>query len=106
ARIATLNGAVEAATAYRKDDAVRDLVAIVHANPAQAGPDHPFCEERLTSWGSYHRFPSKLGAIMLLAKMHGWADPARIIKPDPFAHLKTDGDVLRVALGFPPVNSL
>jgi hypothetical protein len=46
ARIAELNGSVEAVTGYGKDDAVRDLVAIVHARPNEAGPDHPLCEVR------------------------------------------------------------
>jgi len=81
ARIAELNGGVEAATGYGKDDAVRDLVAIVHANPAHAGPAHPLSEERRTSWGSYHRFPSKLNAIALLTKMFGWDDPAHAHEP-------------------------
>jgi hypothetical protein len=75
ARIAELNGTVEAATGYAKDDAVRDLVAIIRSHPAQAGPDHPLCEERVTSWGSYHRFPSKLAALALLIKLLGWYEP-------------------------------
>jgi hypothetical protein len=61
-----------APSGYTKDDAVRDLVAIVHARPIDAGPDHPLCEARMTSWGKYHRFPSKLAAITLLARICGW----------------------------------
>jgi hypothetical protein len=72
ARIAELNGTVETITGYGKDDAVRDLVAIIHARPSEAGPDHPLCERRLTSWGEYHRFPSKLAALTLLARLCHW----------------------------------
>jgi hypothetical protein len=81
ARIAELNGTVEAATGYAKDDAVRDLVTIIHSNPAQAGPDHPLCEERMTSWGSYHRFPSKLAALALLIKLLCWHQPVQEQQP-------------------------
>jgi hypothetical protein len=75
ARIAELNGTVEAATGYAKDDLVRDLVTIIHAHPAQAGADHPLCEERMATWGSYHRFPSKLAAMALLIRLVGWYEP-------------------------------
>jgi hypothetical protein len=74
ARIAELNGGVADAVGYRRDDAIRDLVAIIRAHPKEAGPDHPLCEERMTSWGPYHRFPSKLAAITLLMKILGWKD--------------------------------
>jgi hypothetical protein len=77
ARIAELNGAVEAETGYGKDDAVRDLLAIIQARPREAGPDHPLCERRMTSWGEYHRFPSKLAALTLLARLCGWTRTAK-----------------------------
>jgi hypothetical protein len=95
ARIAELNGAVEAVTGYGKDDLVRDLVAIVHARPNEAGADHPLCEVRMTSWGKYHRFPSKLAAITLLARVCGWVMDARRAADgaqepyDPDARLRT-----------------
>jgi hypothetical protein len=81
ARIAELNGTVEVATGYAKDDAIRDLAAIIRSRPEQASSDHPLCEERVSAWGSYHRFPSKLGAIALLIRMLGWRQPLQ--EPPP-----------------------
>jgi hypothetical protein len=96
ARIAELNGGVETATGYRKDDAIRDLVTIIHALPSQAGPDHPLCEMRHSGWGSYHRFPSKLAAISLLIKMLGWAHPERgEVEHDPDAGFKKLAECIR-----------
>lgn len=91
ARIAELNSRVETATGYAREDAMGDLIAIIHASPADAGPDHPYCEMRMTSWGKYHRFPSKLGAITLLARMLGWQSPPGqpSVPPDPNAGFKS-----------------
>jgi hypothetical protein len=91
ARIAELNGTVEAVTGYGKDDAVRDLVAIVHARPQDATPDHPLCEVRMTSWGKYHRFPSKLSALILLARVCSWTrkNQAKAEPHDPDARLRS-----------------
>ena len=89
ARIAALNGGVECAAGYHRDDAIRDLITIIRARPSEAGEDHPFCETRLTSWGNYHRFPSKLAAISLLSRMRGWHKPTQVqIEHDPDASLR------------------
>jgi phage terminase small subunit len=96
ARIAELNGGVEAVTGYGKDDAIRDLVAILRSRPSDAGPDHPLCEMRMSAWGQYHRFPSKLATITLLAKMLGWAQPMQVqIDHDPDAGFKQLTESLR-----------
>lgn len=71
-RIAVLNRDVASSLGYHRTDAERDLMSILKARPSEAGPDHPLCEERLSAWGVYHRFPSKLGALMLLARLKGW----------------------------------
>jgi hypothetical protein len=83
-RIAELNGGVADAVGYQRDDAVRDLILIIRATPAEVGPDHPYCEKRVTSWGTYHRFPSKLVALTLLARMLGWNGPTKVeVAHDP-----------------------
>jgi hypothetical protein len=83
-RIAELNGGVADAVGYHKDDAVRDLIFIIRATPTGVGPDHPFCETRMTSWGAYHRFPSKLGALTLLARLLNWNGPSKVqVAHDP-----------------------
>jgi hypothetical protein len=91
ARIAQLNNGVESATGYQREHAIGDLIAIIQASPGQASEDHPYCETRVTSWGSYHRFPSKLGAITLLARILGWHPPLGQCPtpPDPNAGFKS-----------------
>jgi phage terminase small subunit len=89
ARIAHFNGGVADALGYRRDDAVRDLIFIIRAKPTEVSPDHPYCEKRLTSWGEYHRFPSKMGALNLLARMLGWNGPTALeVAHDPDASLR------------------
>jgi hypothetical protein len=84
ARIHELNGEVENTVGYHKDDAVRDLIVILRATPTEVSPDHPYCEKRVTSWGAYHRFPSKLVALTLLAKLLGWYAPTKVeVAHDP-----------------------
>jgi hypothetical protein len=96
ARIAELNSGVETATAYHREDAIGDLIAIIHASPEDANADHPYCEMRMTSWGGYHRFPSKLGALTLLSRMLGWHSPPGqpSTPPDPNAGFKSLADFL------------
>jgi hypothetical protein len=84
ARIAELNGSVSDAVGYHRDDAVRDLICIIRATPSEVGPDHPYCEKRVTSWGTYHRFPSKLTALTLLARILNWNGPTKVeVAHDP-----------------------
>lgn len=71
-RLAALNRDLATTLSYHRADAERDLVSILQARPSEASPDHPLCEERLSAWGPYHRFPSKLGTLMLLARLKGW----------------------------------
>jgi hypothetical protein len=90
------NGGVATANNYSRDDAVRDLVTIIRARPSEATPDHPLCEERLTAWGSYHRFPSKLAAMTLLFRILGWHAPDLPQVPhDPDAKFKKLAECLR-----------
>jgi hypothetical protein len=85
-----------ASSPYDKTAAIADLVTIIHARPSQATPDHPLCEARLTSWGEYHRFPSKLTAITLLTRMLGWALPEIPLVPhDPDAKFKQLAAIIR-----------
>jgi hypothetical protein len=67
------------------------LLLLLHARPNDACPDHPLCEARLTSWGHYHRFPSKLAAITLLARLCGWMrpEPPNEEPHDPDASLRS-----------------
>jgi hypothetical protein len=84
ARIAELNGGVEDAVGYRRDDAIRDLILIVRAKPIEVSEDHPFCERHMTAWGSFHRFPSKMVALMLLARLLDWNRPTTVqVDHDP-----------------------
>jgi hypothetical protein len=95
-RIRELNRDVEKATGYRRQHAIQDLVSIVHARPSEASPKHPLCEMRMTSWGEYHRFPSKLGAMVLLASLLGWHDPEREEEPpDPDAKFRALAEFIR-----------
>jgi hypothetical protein len=95
-RIAELKSGVETAIGYHREDAMGDLIAIIHACPEHASPDHPYCETRVTSWGVYHRFPSKLGAMTLLARMLGWhSPPGQPLSPtDPNAGFKNLAEFL------------
>jgi hypothetical protein len=86
ARIAKLNGGVETLTGYRRDDLVRDLISIIRARPSEATEDHPLCETRMTAWGLYYRFPSKLVALLLLSRLHRWHE-APLVPHDPDANL-------------------
>lgn len=95
ARIGEMNLAVSAGTGYRKPDAVHDLVQIIQACPSQAQPDHPLCEMRMSPWGPYHRFPSKLGALTLLIRLLGWRGP---IEPAPASTPASDASMLAVTL--------
>jgi hypothetical protein len=84
ARINELNGEVENTLGYHRDDAARDLILIIRATPSEVGPDHPYCEKRVTSWGTYHRFPSKLVALTLLARLLNWNGPTKLqVAHDP-----------------------
>ena len=78
---------VETACGYRKEDAIGDLITILRSSPAQAGDHHPLCERRMSSWGSYDRFPSKLAALTLLARVQGW-NAAPVAPHDPDFHLR------------------
>jgi hypothetical protein len=84
ARIKSLRRKLQDVTRYKKEDAVRDLTVIILSSPADASPNHPLCERRKTSWGEYHRFPSKLSAILLLSRLLGW-QYEDLVPPDPDA---------------------
>jgi hypothetical protein len=65
------------------------LPFIIRATPSEVGPDHPFCEQRMTSWGQHVRFPSKMAALTLLARMLGWNGPTKVeVAHDPDAGFK------------------
>jgi hypothetical protein len=84
ARIAELNGGVEDAVGYRRDDAIRDLILIIRGKPTDVSADHPYCERHMTSWGSFHRFPSKMAALTLLARLLDWNGPTKVqVHHDP-----------------------
>jgi hypothetical protein len=78
ARLAALRKAAEDALPYKKHEAINDLIAIIHASPAEAAPDHPLCETRLGNDGPCYRFPCKLVAIMLLIRLMRWNKPAKV----------------------------
>jgi hypothetical protein len=85
-RIAELNGDLAAATGYGKEEVVGDLVRIIRARPEEEGPNHPMCEQRRCAGGTYYRFPSKLRALALLARVKGWYEPIKVeVRPDPEA---------------------
>jgi hypothetical protein len=74
---------------YQKEDAIADLVTMIHALPSDANAAHPLCERHMTSLGPYHRFPMKLAALLLLARMLGWNGPTQVGVPhDPDAKFK------------------
>lgn len=82
-RVAELNGDLAAAAGYGKDDVVRDLVGIIRARPEDEGSEHHLCEQRRCAGGTYFRFPSKLRALALLARVKGWCEPVRVeVRPE------------------------
>jgi hypothetical protein len=88
-RIAELNGDLAAAAGYGKEDVVSDLVRIIRARPEEEGPNHPMCEQRRCAGGTYYRFPSKLRALALLARVKGWYEPIKVeVRHDPDAKMK------------------
>ncbi len=78
ARLAALRKAAEDAVPYKKHEAINDLITMIHASPAEAGPDNPLCETRMGHEGPYHRFPCKLAAILQLIRLMGWNKPEKI----------------------------
>src|SRR4051812_9795579 len=63
ARLMELHNAAATVIAYERLDAIKDLVAIIHARPTDEGQDNPLCEMRTGRNGTCHRFPSKLRAM-------------------------------------------
>jgi hypothetical protein len=63
---------------YAKADAIRDLIAIIHARSSDAADDNPLCELRMGKNGPYHRFPPKLQAMSRLMKLMGWDQPEKV----------------------------
>ncbi len=78
ARLAALRKAAEDAVPYKKHEAINDLITMIHASPAEAGPDNPLCETRMGHEGPYYRFPCKLAAIMQLVRLMGWNKPVKV----------------------------
>jgi hypothetical protein len=78
ARVAALRKAAEDMLPYKRHEAVNDLIALVHASPAEAGPNNPLCEARMGHEGLYHRFPCKLAAFALLARLMRWHEPPKV----------------------------
>lgn len=77
ARIAELRKAAEDALPYKRHEAINDLITIIHASPSEAGPEQPLCERRMGHDKPYHRFPCKLTAMLLLARLMRWHEPER-----------------------------
>lgn len=92
ARIAWLHREAAAAMPCRRHELINDLVTIIQATPAEAGPDHPLCELRMSHEEPYFAFPNKLHALTLLIRLMGWTTPDKpqlppgIKKLDALAH--------------------
>jgi hypothetical protein len=78
ARLAALRKAAEDALPYKRYEAINDLIAILHASPAEADPGNSHCEMRMSHSGPYYRFPCKLAAILLLVRLMRWHEPEKV----------------------------
>jgi hypothetical protein len=57
---------------YKKHEAINDLITIIRAAPVEANEENPLCETRMGVEGLYYRFPCKIHAFSLLARVMGW----------------------------------
>jgi hypothetical protein len=86
-RISELNGETAKLACYEKADCIRDLVAMIQAEPVTAGPKNRLSNLYMSKAGPYFALPDKLAAMARLAKMLGWDEADKLeatLKGDPF----------------------
>ncbi len=77
-RISEIRQELAEEVAYTRQEALKDLVSIIKAAPAEASEDGALCEMRMGKSGPYYTFPDKLKALERLAKMLGWDEPEKV----------------------------